>query len=127
MLARVLAYGVLGYATEFAFTVAAGRPKLPSLWMLPLYGLAAPLFPQVRERVRRRPVVARAPAYGLAFIAVEYASGRALRRAFGAAPWSYEGARFAIDGVTRLDYLPLWALYGLALEPFDDRVAERLG
>jgi hypothetical protein len=116
-------YGALGCATEFAFTIAARRPKLPSPWMLPLYGLAAPLFPPVRDAMRDGPLIVRALAYGLAIIATEYATGRLLRRAFGAAPWSYEGARFAVDGVTRLDYLPFWALYGLGLEALEDRVA----
>lgn len=116
MLRRVLAYGLLGVLTEFAFTIAARRPKLPHPVMLPLYGLAAPLFPPVRERVRAAPLPLRAATYGIATVAVEYALGRALRRAFGSAPWDYSHARWNVDGLTRLDYLPLWALYGLALE-----------
>ncbi len=124
MLRRFLAYGVLGFATEAVFTVAARRTKLPHPAMLPLYGLAAPLFPPVRERLRDVSVPLRAAAYGVAIIAVEYAVGRALRRAFGAAPWDYSHARFHLDGVTRLDYLPLWALYGLVLERVHDRLED---
>lgn len=126
MLSRVLAYGAVGWMTELAFTVVAGRPKLPSPWMLPLYGLAAPLFPSVRDRVRGMPVLLRAVAYGAALIAAEYAAGRLLRRAFGAAPWDYSGARWSVHGATRLDYFPLWALYGVALERVDDRLGGAL-
>lgn len=121
MYVRVLAYGLFGCAVEYAFTVAAGRPKAPSAWMVPIYGLAAAAFPPLRERVRDLPVPARAAAYGLALILAEYAIGRALRSTFGAAPWSY-ASRFAVHGVTRLDYLPLWAAYGLALERLEDRL-----
>lgn len=116
---RVLAYGLFGCAVEYAFTVAAGRPKPPSAWMVPIYGLAAAAFPPLRERVRDLPLPARASAYGLALILAEYAIGRVLRASFGAAPWSY-ASRFAVGGVTRLDYLPLWAAYGLALERLED-------
>lgn len=119
MLLRVLAYGLFGCAVEYGFTVAARRPKLPSPWMLPIYGLARLAFPPVREHVRRLPAPARAAVYGLAMILAEYAIGRALRASVGAAPWSY-ASRFAIDGLTRLDYLPFWSFYGLGLEWLDD-------
>lgn len=124
MLARALAYGALGLVVEYAFTRVAGRPKLPSPWMLPVYALAAPLFEPVHDRLRAGPPVLRALAYGAGICAVEYAAGRALR-SVGAAPWDYSGARFAVHGVTRLDYLPLWALYGLALERAHDAMVAR--
>jgi hypothetical protein len=122
VLARVLVYGVFGCACELAFTAASRRPKLPSAWMLPIYGLAALAFPPLRDAVRERSIVERASAYAIAMIFAEYAIGRSLRASFAAAPWRYDSG-FAVDGVTRLDYLPLWALYGLALERLDDVVA----
>ncbi len=121
--ARFLAYGLVGLATELGFTAAArGRPST-SPWMLPVYGLAQPLFEPAHERLRRRSVPLRAATYGLGFAAVEYASGRALRRVRGAAPWDYAHARLNLDGLVRADYVPLWAAYGLLLERVHDAFA----
>ena len=121
MVGRVLAYGLFGCATEYAFTVLAGRPKPPHPVMLPVYGLAAPLFGPVHDLVRGANLPLRALTYGLVILAVEYFTGRLLRRA-GVVAWDYSRARWNVARVTRLDYLPLWSLHGLALE----RLAERL-
>ena len=51
---------------------------------------------------------------------LEYASGRLLRAFVGRAPWDYGRTRFAVDGLARLDYLPLWAAYALGLERLHD-------
>jgi uncharacterized membrane protein len=128
---RFAAYALIGYAGEAIYTAAADvllrrarPPRLrPSGWMLPVYGLAQPLYEPARARLRRRPAAVRAIAYGLGFSAVEYASGRALRATLGAAPWDYSHARYNLHGLARADYLPLWAAVGLGLE----RVADRLG
>ncbi len=48
-----------------------------------------------------------------------------LRRVAGEAPWDYRHARFNIDGLVRLDYLPLWALVGLGTEQLHDRLMRR--
>ena len=85
-----------------------------------MYGLAQPLFEPLHDRLRERPLALRGTAYGLGILGVEYASGRVLRRLLGQAPWDYSSARFGIDGLVRLDYLPLWALFGLGLEHLDD-------
>jgi len=53
-------------------------------------------------------------------VGVEYASGRLLRRLVGYVPWNYGRVRFSIDGLVRIDYLPLWAAYGLGLERLHD-------
>jgi hypothetical protein len=87
---------------------------------VPVYGLALPLFEPLHDRIRHRPLPLRAALYGAGIMAVEYGSGRLLRRLVGAAPWDYGDARFAIDGVVRLDYLPLWAALGLGLEHLHD-------
>ncbi len=120
MLARVLAYGIFGCAAEYAFTAAARRPKPPSPWMVAIYGLAALAFPPLRAPLRRARGPVRAAAYAAVLVGAEYLVGRALRAAFGSAPWTYAGKRWSVGGVTRLDYLPLWGLYGLALERLDD-------
>ena len=120
-LRRALVYGIAGLAAELAFTGARGRPRT-SLWMLPVYGLAAPLFEPLHDRLRGRQPAVRAVAYGIGFPAAEYVNGRLLRRLRGAAPWDYSHARLQYDGLVRADYVPLWAAYGLALERLHDRL-----
>lgn len=120
---------------EVAFTAVAeqldgsGDRKLVGhtyLWMLPLYGLAAVLFDPVHRRVAERNAVQRSAAYAAAFIGVEYGSGALLRRVTGVCPWDYTGrSRFVVNGVTRLDYAPLWALAGLGVERLD-RLLDRV-
>jgi hypothetical protein len=132
---RFALYGVAGWAMEIVFTAisqqldGSGDRKLQGhtyLWMLPLYGLAAVLFDPVHRRVANRPAAARSAAYAAAFIGVEYGSGALLRKFTGVCPWDYTGrSRWVVDGVTRLDYAPLWAVAGLGVEQIDrlfDRV-----
>jgi hypothetical protein len=130
-LARAAMYGVLGWSTDFAFNqlLARRRGQRPfenrtSAWNLPLYALIQPLFEPVHNALRARAWPLRSAAYEAGFIVVEYASGRMLLRVRGEAPWNYSHARFQLHGLTRFDYLPLWAAYGLALERVHDRLAE---
>jgi len=123
---RFAVYGMLGWAMEIGFTAVtqqfegSGDRRLQGhtyLWMLPLYGMAAVLFDPIHNRVRKRSAPVRGVAYASGFIAAEYASGWALRRLTGVCPWDYTGrSRFVVDGVTRLDYAPLWASLGLGME-----------
>jgi uncharacterized membrane protein len=123
---RFLAYGLAGWALDSLFVWAhTGRRRPSSLLNVPVYGLAQPLFEPVHERIRQQPPALRATAYGAGTLVVEYASGRLLRRLVGRAPWDYSGARFAVDGLVRLDYLPVWAAYGLGLERFHDLLTGR--
>jgi len=120
-LRRAFVYGLAGLATELAFTGSRGAPRT-SLWVFPVYALAAPLFEPLHDRLRGRRTRARALAYALGFPTAEYLSGRALRTLRGEAPWDYSHARFNHQGLVRADYVPLWALYGLALERLHDRL-----
>jgi uncharacterized membrane protein len=123
---RFLAYGLTGWCAEVLFTgihdfIRHRDPRLPSrtsLWMFPIYGLARPLFEPLHDRLEADDVapVRRALAYGVGFLAVEYATGKILRRLIGEAPWDYSEAAANVDGLVRLDYFPLWAAAGLALE-----------
>ena len=123
---RFLVYGLAGWTLDSLFVWAhTGRPRPSSLLNVPVYGLAQPLFEPVHNRIRRRPLVLRAAVYGSGALGIEYASGRLFRRLLGRVPWDYHGARFGIDGIVRLDYLPLWALYGLALERLHDLLTRR--
>ena len=133
---RALAYGMLGWVAEIAFTGARGalQPDRRSwrleghsyLWMLPIYGLTAFLFEPLHDAVKRRPVWERAGIYAGGIMAVEYATGTALRRGVGAVPWDYTGqSRWALPGgAVRLDYAPIWAVSGLALERIHDGLRE---
>jgi len=116
---RFAVYGLAGLAGELAFTGVRGRPHT-SAWMLPVYGLAQPLFEPVHDALRARPLAVRAAAYAAGFSAVEYASGRALRRLRGAAPWDYSHARWNLHGLVRAGYAPVWALAGLGFERLHD-------
>lgn len=88
-------------------------------------GLAQPLFEPLHDRIRHRPRALRAAIYGVGILGVEYASGRLLRRFVGHVPWRYADARFSVDGLVRLDYLPLWAAFGLGLERLHDVLVGR--
>jgi uncharacterized membrane protein len=123
-LARFLAYGLAGWAVDSLYVFAhTGRRRPSQLVNVPIYGLAQPLFEPVHDRLRDRPLAARAAAYGAGILVVEYASGRVVRRLLGSVPWDYRDARFAVDGLVRLDYFPLWAAFGLGLERLHDLLA----
>lgn len=114
-------YGLAGWAVDSLYVfLHTGRRAPSSLLNVPVYGLAQPLFEPLHDRVRSRPVVVRGLVYGFGILGVEYVSGAALRRLTGSAPWDYTGARLAIGGLVRLDYLPLWGAFGLGLERLHD-------
>ena len=120
--ARFAVYAVTGWLSELAWlrTLERRRPEArrwPSAWMLPVYGLAQPLYEPVHDALRARPLAHRAAAYCAGFFAVEYASGRLLRATVGEAPWDYSHARLNLHGLIRASYVPVWAAAGLALEP----------
>jgi hypothetical protein len=123
---RLVAYAAAGWGVDACFTALnslrrTGWPRRSSLWNAPLYALAQPLFEPVHDRLRgRASQPARGLIYGAGILGVEYAVGRLFRRARGHAPWDYSYARWNVDGLVRADFLPLWALFGLALERLDD-------
>ena len=131
MLIRFVLYGLLGWAIEIVWTAlsstAGGAQRgwrlagTTYLWMFPIYGLLAPLYEPLHDAIRPWPWPLRGLLYGLGFLAVEYVAGWLLRRLTGACPWDYTGrCRRHLHGLIRLDYGPLWALLGLALEPVHD-------
>jgi hypothetical protein len=122
---RFLVYGLTGWAVDSLFVYAHTGRRPSSLLNVPVYGLAQPLFEPVHDRVRHRRFALRAAIYGAGILGVEYASGRLLRRFVGHVPWSYEGARFSVDGLARIDYFPLWAAFGLGLERLHDALVGR--
>jgi uncharacterized membrane protein len=126
---RAAVYAITGWSADFTFNRVSAAVRGERLfaihtspWMLPVYALIQPLYEPAHDRLRARPLALRGVVYGAGFIAAEYASGRILRRLRGEAPWDYSHARFQVHGVTRLDYFPVWALAGIALERLHNRI-----
>lgn len=128
-LGRFAAYGLVGWCAEVLFTGIHDYvrhrdnrfPSRTSLWMFPVYGLLQPMFEPLHDSLRdRAPAPVRAAAYAAGFFGVEYASGLVLRRLLGRAPWDYTSTKRHVHGLIRLDYAPMWAAFGLALEPLHD-------
>lgn len=131
MLIRFFIYGALGWCIEIIWTATSSTVTRQQkgwrlagttyLWMLPIYGLLAPLYEPTHNAIRPWPWVLRGAVYGLGFMAIEYVAGWLLRRLTGACPWDYTGrAQRHLNGLVRLDYGPVWALLGLGLEPVHD-------
>ncbi len=145
MLLRFLLYGVIGMFGEVCWTAlydaisgtarapgdAPGRVPLSTtgrlrlaghtyVWMLPIYGSAALLFEPAHDAVRHLPMFARGLVYMTGIFAVEYIAGFLLKRATGSCPWDYSWSRTSVHGYIRLDYAPVWFLFGLFLERVHD-------
>jgi hypothetical protein len=88
--------------------------------MFPIYALILPLYEPLHDALRERKTWQRAITYGCGFLAVEYATGKAVRDLTGEAPWDYTYARVHLHGLIRPDYIVFWAAAGLALEPLHD-------
>lgn len=144
---QFLVYGALGWSAEIVWTAVCslisgerndiaypqGRVRLSReerlrlqghtyLWMFPIYGFGGLLFEPCHEALRGWPWLARGLVWTLAIFAVEYATGRLLRRLTGRCPWDYSYSRFHLHGFIRFDYAPVWFGFGLLLERVHDAV-----
>lgn len=113
--------GLTGWCIEVAFTSAGALGKKDkklmgqtSAWMFPIYGMAAGIG-VVAPKIAHWPMLGRGLLYGTAIMTAEYITGSILS-AFDVCPWSYEGEKYAINGLVRLDYLPFWMAAGLLYE-----------
>lgn len=91
--------------------------KLPcktSVWMFPIYGMAAVLRPLSRILSGQR-VWIRGVLYTVCIFVTEFVTGSFLRKAH-CCPWDYSKAKWNIQGVIRLDYAPVWFGLGLLYE-----------
>ena len=96
--------GLLGWCLEILFTI----------WMFPIYGMAAFLAP-VSRLLKGKNFIFRGCVYtGIIFLG-EFVSGILLRKK-GLCPWNYEKSRWNIGKVIRLDYAPCWFFSGLLFE-----------
>lgn len=113
--------GVYGWCLEILWTgfLAFRKREMKltgrsSIWMFPIYGMAA-FLPLLGRVVKDRCVLVRGTVYAAAIFAVEFVTGRFLKKR-GICPWNYAGCRFQYKEVIRLDYYPLWFLAGLFFE-----------
>lgn len=113
--------GVTGWCMEIVFTSlgALRRRQMQlvgqtSLYMFPIYGSAA-LFKPVFSLTKRLALPLRGLFYAAAIFTAEFLSGTLLskRRVF---PWNYDRYRWHVNGLIRLDFLPLWFMAGLLYE-----------
>ncbi len=126
-LKNFLICGLCGWCMECSWTglIAILRHKdrtlscRTSVWMFPIYGLAACLSP-ICKKLKTRHALLRGGVYALLIYFAEYLSGVMLKK-YNACPWDYSKARLNYKGVVRLDYAPAWMLAGLFFEKILNR------
>ena len=113
--------GLTGWCMEILFTSTGSLLKhdkrmigRTSIWMFPIYGMAAVIAP-VYKKIKELPTLVRGGIYTLGIFYFEYLSGSFLKKR-GLCPWDYSDAKTNIDGVIRLDYAPFWMAAGLLFE-----------
>ncbi|HKL99205.1 MAG TPA: hypothetical protein VJZ06_04795 [Mobilitalea sp.] len=90
-----------------------------SVWMFPIYGMAACLTP-ICSKLKKRNALCRGGVYALIIYLAEYISGVILKK-YRACPWDYSKAKLNYKGVVRLDYAPVWFITGLFFEKILNR------
>lgn len=118
---RFIKCGICGWCLELLWTGLGSfrrRDKTlesrSSLWMFPIYGMAAFLGPMARL-LKTCSVWIRGCVYMITIFCTEYLTGSFLKKR-GCCPWDYSSSRFHVNGIIRLDYAPLWFLCGLLFE-----------
>lgn len=113
--------GITGWCLELLFTgiLSALRKDFrltatSSLWMFPIYGMAACIRP-VSKKICKVPIFFRGCFYMTGIFLVELLSGSILKY-FKICPWDYSKSQFQYKGLIRADYAPLWFFMGLFFE-----------
>lgn len=115
--------GLLGWTTEIIFTALHALQKrdyslrgFTSLWMFPIYGFSACLYP-VASFLKKHRVKAftRGMFYTLCIFTIEFVSGSMLDK-HKRCPWNYYRSPYHVRGIIRLDYAPCWFGFSLFLE-----------
>jgi len=113
--------GLLGWCLEITFTALHNFRQRKfelkgqtSIWMFPIYGLAAFVAP-ISRLISKRNIWFRGSFYATLIFTVEYLTGYLLRRK-NLCPWDYSRSKWNINGLIRLDYLPYWFVTGLLFE-----------
>src|SRR3954470_14223741 len=133
---RFLGYGLAGWCSEVLSTGLRSHGRdgdwrltgHTSLWMLPIYGVAAVAFEPADDAARAAgwPWWQRAIVWTAGIYVVEAASGELLRGLTGEVPWDYARPRGAKPepthwrGVVRPAYAPVWFVVGLGMERLHD-------
>ena len=131
MLLRFIIYGGLGWCSEIVWTAVrkrltgAARDWLlmgeTSLWAFPLYGMVAFLFEPLHDALRAQFFPVRAAGYLVGFWVIEYMGGWLLWKMTGKKPWDYgQSPGGSLNGLIRWNFVFVWPLVGLALEPVSD-------
>lgn len=122
--------GLTGWCMEILFTSVGSLLRndgrmigQTSVWMFPIYGMAACIRP-VYRMIKGLPAVLRGGIYSMGIFCFEYVSGRFLKK-HEVCPWDYSDAKANIDGVIRLDYAPFWMAAGLLFERILVRANEK--
>lgn len=134
MLIRFFIYGMLGWCAEIIWSAVTEKISGKQtdwrlvghtyLWMLPIYGLLAPLFEPLHDALRPWHWFMRGAVYVLGIWLVEYATGWLLRRLTGKCPWDYSHLRGNLHGLIAWEYAPVWFLFGLGMERVHDSLVE---
>lgn len=113
--------GILGWCLEITFTALHSFRRREftltghtSVWMFPIYGMAAFLEP-VYRLIKKRHFLVRGSVYALLIFFGEFISGSLLSRK-ELCPWDYSHSKWNIKKIVRLDYLPCWVFAGLLFE-----------
>ena len=86
-----------------------------SLWMFPIYGMAGFLVAPLYSNLSQFSILLRGFIYMVLIFAVEYGTGTILKKLPGNCSWHYN-SKYAISGLIRLDYAPVWFIAGLLME-----------
>ena len=116
-------FGILGIFAEVLFTgVKQGLFKKNMLlegtsyiWMFPIYGCAGVLVNFLYTMFSGYTILFRGLLYAVYILVGEFITGSFLKALLGRCPWHYT-TRFAVKNVIRLDYLPVWFVFGLLIE-----------
>lgn len=90
-----------------------------SMWMFPIYGMAAAIGP-ISRVLSNLNIIVRGIIYACGIFSVEYLAGSLLKR-HGCCPWDYSKAKLNYKGLIRFDYFPAWFFAGLCFEKIVNR------
>lgn len=113
--------GVTGWCIEVLWTSITNIKSTDkrfvgntSLWMFPIYGMAAVISP-ASKILKRKNVMVRGSIYTFCIYFIEFTTGTILKKR-NCCPWDYSKSKYNINGIIRLDYAPLWFALGLFYE-----------
>lgn len=118
-----MAFGFVGIFAEVVFTglkrgLFDGDVMLTGhsyLWMFPIYGASGILIQFLHSIFVDYNFLFRGLIYAVYIIVGEFITGSFLKLLLGRCPWHYT-AKFVVKNVIRLDYLPIWFVFGLLIE-----------